>query len=92
MLVDLFERSSYAGEDPLATLLKAGGYAESARFIDLHRQINDSGAHENVALSFLMGMAPVDSKYALEAMRLIELASTLFHFISSDLLKKARSE
>ena len=88
MVVDMFERSSYRSEDPLATLLLEGGLAKAAHQIDLHREINDSGGHENVGLGLLGSMAAVDQTYATEALRLAELATEVIHRVSSGMLEQ----
>lgn len=88
MIVDIFERSTDPVQDPLAALLTQGGFTKAAHQINLHREINDQGEHENVALHFLDTMAPVDSEYAIEALRLAELATFLTHLVSSALFRE----
>jgi hypothetical protein len=85
MIVDIFERTSYNG-DPFAKMLKDGGAEKAAEHIDLHREINDSGGHENVAIDFLHAMKPVNEAYALEALKFCELATQVIHCISRDIL------
>jgi len=77
MAVDCFERSAYQKTDPLAQLLKGGGFEMAAKQINRHMEINDSGSHENVACGFLKYMAPVSSEYAKEALRLAEVISLI---------------
>ncbi|MEQ1875165.1 MAG: hypothetical protein ABL958_00875 [Bdellovibrionia bacterium] len=91
MVVDIFERTSYQGGDPLASLLRAGGHDTAARQADIHRDINDSGGHENIALGFLAEMKAVDSEYAQEALRLAEVATLTIHQLSSETLDLLRA-
>lgn len=86
MVVDIFERTSYRDQDPFATALIEGGEAKAASQIEVHREINDSGGHENVAIGFLKDMAPVNADYAVEALRLAELLTQVIHSISKDTL------
>lgn len=82
MAVDAFERNNYEESDPLAKLLKEGGFDKAAEFINLHMKINDSGEHENIAQTFLKHMALCDRDYALEALKLMEVLSVLMTTIS----------
>lgn len=91
MVVDIFERSSYTSEDPFANVLKSGGHDVAATQIAAHREINDMGGHENVAVGFLQHMQPVSAEYAVEALRLAELLTQVIHSISKDTLTKAKS-
>jgi hypothetical protein len=91
MVVDIFERSSYRKEDPLTSLLNEGGQSTAAHMADVHREINDAGEHENVALGFLAEMASVDGAYAREALRLAELATLVIHQLSSETLRILRN-
>lgn len=77
MVVDMFERSTFEKMDPLARLLADGGFTKAASQVNRHKEINDAGDHENVACSFLQFMAPCDSQYALEALRIAEALSLL---------------
>lgn len=86
MIVDIFERSSYTRRDPLAELLAKGGQLAAAKQIERHREINDSGGHENAALSFLNHMRSVDAQYAIEALRLAELVTLVAHLVSPETL------
>lgn len=88
MVVDIFERTSYQAEDPFAALLRKGGYPEAAKHLDHHREINDSGEHENAALGFLDEMAPVDADYAMEAVLLAELTTQVAHLVSLETLER----
>ncbi|MES3039081.1 MAG: hypothetical protein V4736_14330 [Bdellovibrionota bacterium] len=92
MIVDIFERTSYRKEDPLTSLLNEGGEFTAGKQVDVHREINDAGEHENVALGFLEHMASVDEKYAVEALRFAELATITIHHLSSDTLKILKSK
>jgi len=83
--VDIFERSSYREEDPLAELLKSSGFADAAKQINIHKNINDSGDHENESLEFLQFMGPVDRDYAEEAFRMAELISFTVQRVSKEL-------
>lgn len=87
-VVDQFERSSYRDKDPLAALLEGAGQqgAMAGSFIDQHRQINDGGHHEEVALQFLKDSNPVTRPQAIEAMIWAELMTRLLHEIPIDLL------
>lgn len=91
MVVDMFERSSYQDHDPLAALLMEGGQSTAAQQIDIHKDINDAGEHENVALGFLTEMAAVDADYAHEAFQLAELVTSAIHSVSAGLLKEIQS-
>lgn len=91
MIVDIFERTSYQEEDPMTSLLKAGGEDRAGRQMDIHRAINDSGGHENVALGFLAQMKSVDETYAREALFLAELVTLIIHQVSSETLKALRT-
>lgn len=71
--IDAFERSSYSKLDPLAQLCEEYGYARAARHIQKHKDINDAGGHEQIALGLLDSMAVVSPDYATEALRLAEL-------------------
>lgn len=86
LVVDMFERSSYQEVDPLAKMLQEGGLDAAAKQIEIHREINDGGGHENVALDFLSEMGPIDSSYAKEAMRLAEATTGIMHSLSGLLL------
>lgn len=81
--VDAFERSSYEDSDPLARVLREGGFDKASRQIDNHKAINDEGEHENLALSFINTIAPVSRDYAIEALRISELTSNLMNAVSS---------
>ncbi|MCB0393037.1 MAG: hypothetical protein KDD25_00675 [Bdellovibrionales bacterium] len=75
MVVDIFERNTYEEVDPLAKLLREKGFEKAAQCINRHKDINDSGGHENLAETFLESMAPVDEEYLKEAIRFAELVS-----------------
>ena len=92
MVVDIFERTSYHGNDPFAKVLHEGGENAAASQIDLHRDINDSGGHENVAVEFLKDMRPVSQEYAVEALRLAELLTQVIHLISADTLTRFKNK
>ncbi len=91
MVVDIFERTSYRKEDPFAELLVKGGEADAASQIEIHREINDAGGHENVAIEFLKDMCPVNKDYAVESLRLCELLTQVIHSISKDTLAQIRA-
>lgn len=91
-VVDVFERSSYRKEDPFATLLKTGGLNQAGDMVDVHREINDSGDHENVAMGFLKNMKPLTESYALEALRMAELNTLIIHQHSKALLDQLKAE
>ena len=84
LVVDIFERSTYGERDPLALLLDSAGLSSAAKQIDIHKGINDSGAHDNIALSFLRQMAPVDAAYAKEALCFAEAISFLVQQVSRE--------
>jgi hypothetical protein len=84
MITDIFERSSFQKEDPFASVLKKGGQIVAHRQLESHRHINDQGNHENVALTFLNSMGAVEKTYAMEALRLAELATLVIHQISAE--------
>jgi hypothetical protein len=88
MVVDMFERTSYREQDPLASLLSDSGHVKAAQQIELHRHINESGKHENEGMNFLVHMGPVDGRYAIEALHLAEWTTTLLHMISATLLRE----
>ncbi len=88
MAVDCFERSAYQKTDPLAQLLKHGGFEMAAKQVNRHMEINDSGAHENVACGFLQYMAPVDADYAREALRLAEVIALLASSVPASAMEK----
>ena len=93
MVIDMFERSTFEKTDPLAQLLAQGGFAKAAKQVNRHKEINDAGDHENIALSFLSFMAPCDSQYALEALRIAEAVNLLAGSILAsafDLFEKNR--
>lgn len=90
-VVDVFERTSYRNEDPLTTVLKSGGLDEAGKMVDIHREINDEGDHENVALEFLEDMKPVSEDYAREALRLAELNTMVINQHSKELLRTLQS-
>ena len=75
MVVDFFERSTYEDVDPMAKLLRKGGFDKAAKQVNHHKEINDSGDHENVALGFLTNMPLCSPEYAFEAIRIAELVS-----------------
>lgn len=91
MIVDIFERTSYRSEDPFAKVLQEGGAKAAASQIEVHREINDFGGHENIAIEFLKDMGPVSEEYATEALRLSELFTQVVHSISKDTLAKFSS-
>ena len=82
MAVDYFERSSYEKMDPLATLLKKGGFDEAAKQINRHMEINDVGEHENMGLQFLERMAPCSPEYVREALHLAEAVSVVMNSVT----------
>lgn len=90
-IVDVFERSSYREEDPFTSVLNEGGLSDAGKMVDIHREINDSGDHENAALEFLENMKPVDEAYAREAFRLAELNTLIIHQHSKALIAKISS-
>lgn len=75
MAIDAFERGNYEENDPMAQLLIDRKFDRAAQFINAHKNINDHGDHENVAVSFLFSMKGCDREYAREAIRLMELLS-----------------
>lgn len=79
MAVDCFERNTYEESDPLATLLRRGGFEKAATYVSRHKSINDAGGHENVAAGFLATMAPCEPTYALEALRIAEAVSVVIN-------------
>lgn len=79
MVVDFFERSSYEKIDPLAQLLKKGGFEKAARQVNRHMEINDAGEHENVGCGFLRTMGPCELNYAKEAIRIAEAVSLVMN-------------
>ena len=85
-VIDVFERSSYLSEDPFAEVLKKGGQERAAYQLNVHRDINESGGHENVALGFLDNMAAVDAAYVNEAVKLSELLTLVIHMVSKETL------
>ncbi|RYZ91589.1 MAG: hypothetical protein EOP06_06655 [Proteobacteria bacterium] len=91
MVVDIFERTTYREEDPMTSVLNEGGETVAGRQMDVHREINDMGEHENVALSFLTPMAAVDEAYAKEALLLAELLTLVIHQLSAETLISLRS-
>jgi len=91
MVVDIFERTSYEPQDPMAKVLTEGGEEKAAARMDTHREINDAGEHENVALSFLQHMNAVDAAYAKEALHLAELATLVIHQLSADTLSEIKT-
>lgn len=91
MVVDIFERTSYESKDPMAAVLSEGGEEKAAARMDTHREINDAGEHENVALSFLQYMNAVDANYAQEALYLAELATLVIHQVSADTLVEIKT-
>jgi hypothetical protein len=92
MIVDFFERSSYQDSDPLAQVLRKGGYLKAAGQIDKHKDINDEGEHENVALEFLDYMGPCDNQYAAEALKIAELATYFMNSIASEAVSSLRKQ
>jgi hypothetical protein len=92
MVVDMFERSSYQEHDPLASLLISGGLKEAAKHLDTHKDINDSGGHENIAFGLLDSMAPVSEDYVAEALRLAELTTAVMHLVSKRILEFLQSQ
>jgi hypothetical protein len=91
MVTDIFERTSYRAEDPFASVLKEGGHSYAAKQFDVHRDINDAGEHENVALEFLNFMKPVNTAYAAEALRFAELATLVIHQLSAETLERLKT-
>ncbi len=92
MVVDMFERSAHTDDDPLAELLMHGGFDRAAAQINIHKEINDSGGHENVALSFISSMGPLSEEYARQALQLTELATNVMHGLSRDLLNTIKAQ
>lgn len=62
----------------------------AAAKIETHREINDMGGHENVAVEFLSHMKAVKEDYAQEAVRLAELLTIVIHFISLEILDEIK--
>ncbi len=91
-VIDVFERSSYLSEDPFATVLKKGGQEKAAYQLNAHRDINESGGHENVAIGFLDQMSAVDEAYMQEAVQLSELLTIVIHMVSKETLELIRSK
>lgn len=92
IIVDFFERSTYEKMDPLANLLKKGGFDEAAKQINRHMEINDAGEHENMGLSFLSAMTPCDPQYVREAYRIAEAASLVMNSVSNSAVKLAKKK
>lgn len=90
MVVDIFERTSYRDEDPMTSVLKAGNEHAAGKQTDIHREINDLGGHENVAVSFLDSMSAIDHDFAREALLLSELATIVVHQLSIETIEKLR--
>jgi hypothetical protein len=86
MAINFFERSSYEKIDPMAKLLLKGGFEKAARQINRHMEINDAGEHENIACGFLQSMAPCDTDFALEAMRIAEAISLVMNTVPQSAL------
>ena len=91
LAVDIFERTTYSKRDPLAVLLESGGHKFAAKQIDSHREINDVGGHENLALSFLSEMVPVTEGYAREALHFAEMISFMIQRLSFELTAVVRT-
>lgn len=91
-VIDVFERSSYLSEDPFAEVLKKGGHERAAYQLNVHRDINESGGHENVALGFLDNMAAVDAAYVAEAVKLSELLTLVIHMVSKETVELIRQK
>ncbi|OQW46601.1 MAG: hypothetical protein A4S09_05320 [Proteobacteria bacterium SG_bin7] len=92
MIVDIFERTSYQETDPMASLLADGGEEKASHQLEIHRQINDEGEHENVALGFLSSMAPVSEEYSRQALYFAELATLIVHQVSAQTLNRLKSK
>ena len=82
MAVDCFERSTYENVDPLAALLRKGGFEKAAKQVNRHKEINDAGEHENVACELLKFMAPVSTAYAKEALRIAEMVTLVVNSVA----------
>jgi hypothetical protein len=91
-VIDVFERSSYLSEDPFSEVLKKGGQERAAYQLNVHRDINESGGHENMALGFLDNMAAVDAAYVAEAVKLSELLTLVIHMVSKETLDAIREK
>lgn len=93
MVVDIFERTSYHQQDPISQTFNDGGATDVAQHMAHHRQINDMGGHENVALEFLEPMKAVSAAYAIESLKLAELLTLVIHMVSKETLEvlKARA-
>jgi hypothetical protein len=87
MAIDAFERSSFEETDPLAKLLTEGGFVRAGKQVNRHKEINDAGDHENVAVTFLKYMAHVDPGYAQESLRIAELISLFMNSIATSALE-----
>lgn len=76
-MIDMFEYGSGQETHPLAMALSQRGFAKASQQIQIHRMINVSGQHEEVALELLTAYNHVDQKTFEDAMKLTETAAIL---------------
>ena len=70
----------------MAQVLNKGGFTKAASQIDKHKDINDEGEHENVALDFIKFMGPCSKDYVIEALKIAELTTHFMNEISVEIM------
>lgn len=86
LAVDFFEKPNFGTTDPLAELLLFHGQTVAADCLQKHKDINDGGEHDAMALDLLSSMKPVTKDFALFAIHLAEILTDEMTAVTAELL------
>jgi hypothetical protein len=84
--VAIFEQGSHDGNDPFAELLRSGGLDQSAKQIQKHFDINETGVHDAIGIALLRESPPISFDQARYSASLCELISKTFNQMTAELL------
>lgn len=84
--IDFFEKPNFDETDPLADLLLFHQKIVAADCLQKHKNINDDGKHDSIALQFLKPMKPINRDSALFAIRLAEILTDEMTSVTSEIL------
>ncbi len=76
-IVDMFERSTEAGKNPMVQALLKLGETKAAKPIQAHSNINVHGGHDNESLEVLETLGSVPASYVTQGLLLAQKASDL---------------
>jgi hypothetical protein len=86
LAVDFFEKPNFDQIDPLGDLLAFFGKTIAANCLQKHKNINDGGEHDAIALDLLAPMKAVSAEYAITAICIAEVLSDEMTSVTSQLL------